>query len=116
MNLPVYFLMNLNNNTQIFVTLVGDKEIQKLNKKHLSRDYPTDVLSFSIEQKLEDGSEYLGDIVVNCDQAKRQSKDYGNTLEEEIAELVGHGVLHLLGVHHEDDDEKSIHGINVKNK
>ena len=114
--MPVCFRMNLNNNTQIFVTLVGDKEIQKLNKKHLKRDYPTDVLSFNIDQTLEDGSEYLGDVVVNSDQAKRQAQDYGNTVEEEIAELVGHGVLHLLGVHHDEDDEKTIHGLKSEDK
>lgn len=91
-------------NLYISVSVVGDKEIHKLNKKHLNRDYPTDVLSFKIEEKLEDGTLYLGDVVVNKDRAQKQASDYGNDLEHEISELVGHGVLHLLDVHHDGDD------------
>ena len=95
----------------ISVYITDDKEMKELNNKYLSRDYPTDVLSFEIKEMLEDGTLYLGDIVVNRDQAKRQAKDYENDLEEEISELVGHGVLHLLGIHHEEDgveiDKKS---------
>ena len=74
-----------------------------MNKKYMGRDYPTDVLSFEIREKQEDGSFYLGDIVVNKDQAKRQAGKYGNGFEEEISELVGHCVLHLLGIHHPED-------------
>ena len=100
--------------TYISVTLVDDTEMQKLNKKHLGRDYPTDVLSFNINSETPDGSAYLGDIVVNEDQALRQASEYGNDKEHELADLVAHGVLHLLGVHHDDDDNKSVHGIPVK--
>lgn len=97
----------------ISVELSDDATIQKLNKKHLDRDYPTDVLSFNQAEDLKDGSIYLGDIIVNKDQAKRQAAEYGNDLRQEIAELVEHGVLHLLGVHHDDDDDNSVHGIKV---
>ncbi|GIW69748.1 MAG: hypothetical protein KatS3mg101_0495 [Patescibacteria group bacterium] len=92
-------------NIYISFSIVGDKEMRKLNKKHLGRDYPTDVLSFPINDKSEDGTYYLGDVVVNRDQAKRQAQKYGNDLEHEIADLAAHGVLHLLGVHHEGDGE-----------
>jgi probable rRNA maturation factor len=93
----------LKDNSYISVFITGDKEMKRLNKKYLGRDYATDVLSFEIKDKQEDGSLYIGDIVVNKDQAKRQAKDYDNDLEEEISELVGHGVLHLLGIHHDGD-------------
>jgi len=95
----------LEKNTFISVFITNDKEMKKLNKKYMGRDYPTDVLSFEIKEKQEDGSFYLGDIVVNKDQAKRQAGEYGNDFEEEISELVAHGVLHLLGVHHSEDGE-----------
>ena len=88
----------------VSVKFSHDKEIQKLNKEYLDRDYPTDVLSFNMDQERDDGSYYLGDIVVNIDQAERQVVEYGNSLEEELADLVEHGVLHLLGVHHEEDE------------
>jgi len=103
-----------NTNKHISVSIVGDKEIQELNKKHLDRDYPTDVLSFQVKETMEDGSEYLGDIIVNEDQAKRQMKEFGNDVEHEIAELVAHGLLHLLDVHHPHDDEESTHGVSRK--
>lgn len=98
------------NGITITVKISGDREIEVLNKEYLNVEGTTDVLSFNIEQKLEDGSLYLGDIVVNKQQAQRQAGDYANTLEEEIAELVAHGVLHLLGVHHDGDDENGVHG------
>jgi len=95
--------LNTESRIVISVTLVGDKEIQELNKKYKKKDEVTDVLSFVTEQQYD--SEYvLGDIIVNKDQANRQSGEYGNTVEEEIAELVEHGVLHLLGVHHGGDE------------
>ena len=95
----------LEKNTFISVFFTDDKEMRKMNKKYKGRDYPTDVLSFEIKEKQEDGSFYLVDIVVNKDQAKRQAGEYGNDFEEEISELVAHGVLHLLGVHHSEDGE-----------
>ncbi len=85
----------------IGVSLVDNKTIKALNKKHLGRDYATDVLSFNYDE-----GEYLGDVVVSTEKAKEQAKSYGNTYEQEIAELVAHGVLHLMGVHHKGDDHE----------
>lgn len=94
----------------ISVSLVGNKEIQALNKKYLGRDCATDVLSFNYAGD-STSSELLGDIVVSTEKAKEQAKEYGNTYEQEIADLVAHGVLHLLGVHHLDDDSAATHGV-----
>lgn len=91
-------------NIFINVTFVNDSEMLELNSKYKNKDYPTDVLSFNINEKMEDGRYYLGDVVVNIDQAKRQASEYSNDTKHEIAELVEHGVLHLLGVHHEHDE------------
>lgn len=89
----------------ISVSIVDDKRMQELNKEYLQKDYPTDVLSFEMGEIQTDGTYYLGDVIVNKQQAKRQAGDYGNDLEKEISELVEHGVLHLLGVHHEESDK-----------
>lgn len=105
----------LGDKTFISVYITDDKEMKKLNKEYLDRDYTTDVLSFEIKENQPDGTLYLGDVVVNKDQAKRQAKDYGNDLEEEISELVGHGVLHLLGIHHEGDG-MPVGGVSEKNE
>ncbi len=91
---------------RISIVISNDREIQKLNKDYLDKDAPTDVLSFSMNEEMEDGSLYLGDVIVNLEQAKKQASEYGNTVEEEVAQLVEHGILHLLDVHHEGDDEK----------
>lgn len=103
----------------INVSLVGDKEIRALNKKYLGRDYATDVLSFNYledDDAIRHGStlwdgDFLGDIVVSTERAGKQASSYGNTYEQEVADLVAHGMLHLLGVHHEDDDNVSTHGV-----
>lgn len=104
----------VDNSTYISISITGDEQIRALNKQYLDRDCTTDVLSFPINEKGDEGVDYLGDIIVNSDQAKRQAKKYGNDYEHEIADLVAHGVLHLLGVHHDDDDEKTVHGKPVK--
>lgn len=97
-------MQKLPKDIHISVRIAGDAEIKKLNKKFRQKDYATDVLSFNIDEKMEDGSYYLGDIIVNREQAERQAAQYSNDLAHEIAELVEHGVLHLLGVHHDGDD------------
>jgi probable rRNA maturation factor len=97
-------LLEQSGDIHISLILSRDKKIKKLNQKYLKRDYPTDVLAFEMKEELEDGDFYLGDVIVNIEQAERQAAEYGNTLKEEIAALVEHGVLHLLGVHHEGDD------------
>ena len=61
-------------NLIISVTLTGDSQISKLNKKYLNRDFTTDVLSFKIDEETHEGETFLGDVVVNTDQAKRQAK------------------------------------------
>lgn len=96
----------------ISIRVSDDKEITTLNKKFFDRNYPTDVLSFNMNEDMEDGTFYLGDIIVNSKQAEKQAKEYGNDWEHEIAELIAHGVLHLLGVHHPDDDTH-VHGKKV---
>lgn len=98
--------ISINNlkNTFINVSFVDDAQMLELNMKYKNKDYPTDVLSFNIDERMADGRYYLGDVVVNVEQAQRQSSEYGNDLKHEIAELVEHGVLHLMGVHHEHDE------------
>lgn len=94
----------LKKNSKIEIHFVGDKEIKDLNKETREKDYPTDVLSIEINEELPNKGFYIGDIIINIDQAKRQMKEYGNDdVRLELAELAGHGVLHLLGIHHKGD-------------
>lgn len=81
-------------------SLIDDEKMQELNRKHRGKKYTTDVLSFELSEKLPDGTILMGDVVVNKEQAEKQAKELGHPIEEEIAFLVAHGVLHLLGKHH----------------
>jgi len=87
--------------TLINVIITSDSEIRKLNKEHLHHDYPTDVLSFNINETLPDGRLYLGDIIVSRETAEKQARASGHSVSEEIAQLVAHGMLHLQGIHHD---------------
>ncbi|MFZ9887487.1 MAG: rRNA maturation RNase YbeY [Myxococcota bacterium] len=88
---------------EVQLSFVSDEEIRALNRDFRLRDRPTDVLSFSaIEGEALPGTErFLGDIVISLDTAQKQAKEFGHAFEEEIAVLVVHGLLHLLGYDHE---------------
>ena len=84
--------------------VIGDDEwIRELNRKYLKRDAPTDVLAFPQEPKpgcftRPAGSRpVLGDVAISADTAARQAEELGHALEEELAVLVTHGILHLTG-------------------
>jgi probable rRNA maturation factor len=90
----------------VTVAFVSDRAMRELNRLWRHKQGTTDVLSFPIEQdefeKGEDSS--LGDVVISVEQAARQAKDNGLTLEQEIAQLILHGLLHLCGYDHATDD------------
>lgn len=78
----------------VSIAVVDDPTIHELNKKHLQHDYPTDVLSFVLEQT-ENSVE--GELVVSADTAMREASDAGWTAFEELLLYIIHGVLHLIG-------------------
>ena len=86
-----------------FTCLVtGDRELCRLHRDFLGKDYPTDVLSFSAPPSSPTLG-HLGEIAISAAQARRQSKAFGHSLENEICILMLHGLLHLLGMDHETD-------------
>lgn len=76
---------------------VSDPQIRRLNRKYLSKNSYTDVLSFDLSIKKIAGGFLSGDIVVSIDTAKRVSKKLGIAFEEELCRYVIHGILHLTG-------------------
>jgi probable rRNA maturation factor len=90
--------------------LVGDSTIKALNAEHLAKDAATDVLSFPLYEPgfvLPPGEPvHLGDVVVSYPRAMAQAEDYGHSVEREVAYLVAHGVLHVLGYDHEEESER----------
>ena len=90
---------------KISLSVVGERKIRELEKKYFGEDKVTDVLSFPLEEgesmpEDEDGVN-LGDIVICYPQAKRQAMQWNRIIDEELEFLACHGLLHLLGIHHD---------------
>jgi|GEM_PF-427228 len=101
--------------------IVGSEEIAKLNKEFRKKNAPTDVLSFRSlgvwkDKKINRKNYYLdydeatktigiGDIFICIDVAKKQAKEYKHSLAREVAELFVHGLLHLIGHDHHEENE-----------
>jgi probable rRNA maturation factor len=93
---------------EISIAFVSKEDIQGLNKEMRGIDKVTDVLSFPAGGEInpENGRVMLGDIVICLDKAAEQSREYGHTLEREVAFLTAHSLLHLLGYDHMSDTER----------
>lgn len=93
--------------SELSLSLVDDAEIRELNGRYRNLDRPTDVLSFSLSEG--EGAQHrgslLGDVVISVETAGRQARVRHRGLEEEISRLLIHGVLHLLGHDHEEEDD-----------
>jgi probable rRNA maturation factor len=88
----------------ISLLFVDDKEIREINRRYLSRDYPTNVISFSLtEGEFGDiNPNILGDIVISAETAFKDAEKSGIDFNDELAFLMIHGVLHLLDYNHEN--------------
>ncbi|RKO66239.1 rRNA maturation RNase YbeY [Desulfofundulus salinus] len=94
---------------EVSLVFVDDEYIHRLNREYRGVDRPTDVLSFALQEgePMPDAGEetLLGDVVISLETARRQSEEYGHSFEREVAFLVAHGVLHLLGYDHLTEEE-----------
>jgi probable rRNA maturation factor len=86
------------------------ERVKKLNRDYLGRDEPTDVLAFSAREEAgnhppfvqpPDGVLHLGEVIISYPQAVKQAEEYKHSVKKEIAVLVIHGTLHLLGYEHD---------------
>ena len=87
---------------ELSVALVDDAEMQALNSAWRGRDRPTDVLAFSLEEgaHAERRGSLMGDVVIGVETAARQARARRRSLDDEVARLLVHGVLHLVGHDH----------------
>lgn len=90
------------------VVLVNKVEMKRLNKQFLGKNEVTDVLSFPAEEDVEKGGLFLGEIVVNKDQVEKQAREWNVGVEEEIARVIAHGALHLLGYRDETSEDREV--------
>ncbi|MDV2989646.1 MAG: rRNA maturation RNase YbeY [Dehalogenimonas sp.] len=108
--------------SEMGIYITGQAKIQELNRVYRGKDKPTDVLSFSFFVKeaaadattdvefpaAPDGSLHLGELVISLPQAELQAAELGHSLKAEIARLLIHGIMHLLGFDHEVDADADI--------
>lgn len=111
-------------NYEVSLSFVDNKEIHQLNKDFRGVDRATDVLSFPLlsdEFDVEYEEESLGDIVISLERALEQSVEYNHSFEREVCFLVCHSMFHLLGYDHDNDEntkemrEKEEHVLNKLN-
>ena len=94
---------------QVDISVVGTRKIKELNESELKHEGKTDVLSFPQHERHnledfplpEDMPPHLGDIVVSFPEAVSNAKRYGKRVDEQICFYIEHGLMHLLGYHHE---------------
>lgn len=110
---------NVIEDVDVYITLTNNEEIHKINKEYREVDRATDVLSFPMYDRDEvyqlkkdyendEVEKILGDIIVSIEKVKEQAQEYGHSFERELAYLVTHGCLHLLGYDHMKEDEQKI--------
>ena len=92
---------------EIELIITDNNTIAKLNNEHRGKESPTDVLSFPLDDFFMDPSVNsipLGSIVISEDFVKEKAEHFGHTTNDELSLLFIHGLLHLLGFDHENDE------------
>ena len=101
--------------SEVSLTITDDDTIHKLNREYRGIDRPTDVLSFAFHESdepeiitddIDEAVDTLGDIIISVERAKIQAEDYGHSLRREIVFLTVHGMLHLLGYDHIEEEDR----------
>ncbi len=96
-------LLEINKGAQaVTIAFISDRRMQELNRSFRGINRTTDVLSFPRSESFDDDS--IGDIAISVEQARRQARENGLTVDQEVAQLILHGLLHLCGYDHETDD------------
>ena len=89
---------------EVSIAIVGDRKMRALNKKYRNIDKTTNVLSFSQSEGeptvLPSDKLYLGDVIISYPVVISEAAQYNRLVDDWVAELVSHGVTHLLGIHH----------------
>lgn len=105
--------LKIEDDIEMSCILVDDEDIYQINKEYRHIDRSTDVISFALEDNeqfyIEGMPRSIGDIFISVDHARIQAQEYGHSLKREMCFLFTHGLLHLLGYDHmNEDDEKEM--------
>lgn len=96
---------------ELGIVVTGDEEVRELNRRYRGLDSTTDVLSFALAEGGDfvappDGLLHLGEVIISYPQAERQAQERGQETRQEVALLLVHGLLHLLGYDHADRNQE----------
>jgi probable rRNA maturation factor len=101
---------------ELGLVIASQERVQELNKSYRGKDEPTDVLAFSAREEIgadlppfvqpPDGVLHLGEVIISCPQAIIQAEEHQHSVKKEIAILIIHGVLHLLGYEHDEPERE----------
>ncbi len=96
---------NVQSPIEVSIAIVGDRKMTKLNKQYRDKEGTTNILSFPLSEgeqtHLPSDITRLGDIVISYPMVIKEAAQYEMLVDERVDELVKHGMLHLLGLHHE---------------
>lgn len=99
------------NNPLLNITLVSSEKIQEINRIYRNKDAVTDVISFAFEESKDysyDDIRFLGEIYICYERCVSQAKEYGHSIKRELCYLAVHGLLHLLGYDHMEEEDKKV--------
>jgi probable rRNA maturation factor len=101
---------------EIGILVTGQEKIRRLHKEYLGEDEPTDVLSFAMREKgpadapdfifPAGDAAHLGEVIISYPQAEMQAAEHRHTVKKEVAILLIHGILHLLGYDHDEPERR----------
>lgn len=96
---------NIQTQVEISIAIIGDRKMKELNKKYRNKDGTANILEFPLNEgeqtRLPSDIMRLGDIVISYPMVIKESAEQDMLVDDRVEELVRHGMLHLLGVHHE---------------
>ena len=105
----------IGNDTEMGLVIASQQRVRELNKTYRGKDMPTDVLSFTMLTESNDapeasfttppdGIKHLGEVIVSYPQATIQAEEHRHSIKREVTILIIHGILHLLGYDHTEDE------------
>ena len=107
----VLVVQDAGSRVELGLVIASQEKVRQLNRSYLGKDEPTDVLAFSAREEIDaelppfaqppDGVLHLGEVIISYPQAVIQAEERQHSVKKEIAVLIIHGVLHLLGYEHD---------------
>lgn len=107
---------NTGSQVELGLFITSQEKMRQLNRRYRGKDEPTDVLAFSSLEEIgadsppfvapPDGVRHLGEVIISYPQAVTQAEEHQHSTEQELALLIIHGVLHLLGYDHDKPEQE----------